>query len=295
MKKLLDADEVIVMQVKKTRSPILFLLIFLPIWLFFGVNFLWLFLKLPLTGFITFEPLPHFLAGLIALVVFAPVVILILHGLFLNRFILTDKHVIIQKGVPGTRYTIPLDSICAFQHVTSRGRNTTNHAIEFTLLSGKRLRTGDLHATLNSMEELLAALRDKFEGRGFTNAELRQIKEQNPGHPVPLKQPLKAARIILAAPFVLGLLLTVLYMSDANQLGKQQQVTLPAKVMEIGAKYDEHEDIVGYLLYIKLEGDDQIRPMTVDEETYVRTEAGATVTIEAERGWLGMLHDYEVK
>ena len=134
---------------------------------------------------------------------------------FLNRLVITDKRIYIRKGMTGKTHILNLHDIRSFQHIISTGKNKSNHRIQFYLSCGKTVKTGELYITLGNLNSLLDILRQKFEGRGFTGRELKQLNEQNPeaGHPESKSN--FFILLILLAPFILAALLTLNYLMNS--------------------------------------------------------------------------------
>ena len=214
MMKLIDADEVVLYRLQKSKMPILFMIIFFPIWLYFGFIFLNPLIRAILANDNGASPSETYLAGLIGLIVFIPLVIVIILSYFLNQLIITDKRVYIRNGLIGRSHIVNLGDIRSFQHVVSRGRNNTNHSILFYLHCGRVLKTGNLYVTLRSLQALLERLREKFEGRGFTRQELGQFKEQNTDAGQPLSKTNVFILILFLTPWLLALILTVSYLGS---------------------------------------------------------------------------------
>lgn len=214
MMNLIDADEVVLYRLQKSKMPILFMIIFFPIWLYFGFMFLNPLIRAILSNDNGATPSETYLAGLIGLVVFIPLVIVIILSYFLNQLIITDKRVYIRNGLIGRSYIVNLGDIRSFQHVVSRGRNSTNHSIHFYLHCGRVLKTGNLYITLGGLQALLERLREKFEGRGFTRQELKQFKEQNTDAGQPLSKTNVFVLLLFLMPWLLALILTVSYLSS---------------------------------------------------------------------------------
>lgn len=206
---LIEANEVLLYQLKKSKSPILFMIIFFPIWLYFGSMFLIPLYQSVFLGATSLTPSEYYLAGMIGLILFIPLVIVIILSYFLNQLIITDKRVYIRRGVIGRTHIVNLSDIRSFQHVVSTGKNKSNHKIHFYLYDGEIIKTGELFITLYGLQSLLELLRDKFEGRGFTGQELKQMKEQNT-RPIQLVTKTNyLALLILFSPFILALILTI--------------------------------------------------------------------------------------
>jgi hypothetical protein len=211
--KLLEENETVLYQLRKSRMPILFMIFFFPVWLYFASIFLRASYQSVFSGGTVLTPGEYYLAGMIGLIVFIPVVLAIMLSYFFNELIITDQRVYIRKGLSGRTYRLNLSGIRSFQHVISTGTRASNHSILFYLLCGKKIKTGNLFITLNSLQTLLELLREKFEGRGFTSRELADLKLQHPLAEEPVVRTNGLCLLLFLTPWILALVLTINYLS----------------------------------------------------------------------------------
>lgn len=203
----LDPDETVIYKLQKSKMPIAFLFIFAPIWLYFSGIFFTTFYRFLFLHATDINPKDAYLAGIIGFLVFIPIILVILISYTGNNLIITNKRVIIRKGISARTQMAYHEDIRSFQHAYSTGRRgSSNNKIYFYLYCGKLIKTGDLYITYASMQTLLELLREKYEGRGFSVLELKRLGEQNPEarRPVTKKHPLML--VILLAPILLALL-----------------------------------------------------------------------------------------
>ena len=211
--KLIDESETVLYRLRKSKSPIIFLIFFVPIWLFFASIFLRPLYRSLFLGETALSPGEYWQAGLIGLLVFIPVLLLIILSYSLNQLVITDRRVYIRKGVPGRTHVISLGDIRSFQHGVA-GKNRSNHAIHFYLFCGKKIKTGNLYITLGNLQALLGVLREKFEGRGFTSQEMKQLQHENSAAGEPQSRTNLVVLLILLAPWIMALALTLRYLSQ---------------------------------------------------------------------------------
>ena len=203
----LDADETVIYKLQKSKMPIVFLLLFAPIWLYFSGIFFTPFYRYLFLGAKGINPKDAYLAGIIGFLVFIPFILLILISYTGNNLIITNKRVFVRKGIMARTQMAYHEDIRSFQHAYSTGRRgSSNNRIYFYLYCGKLIKTGDLFITYASMQTLLELLREKFEGRGFSILELKRLGEQNPEARRPITKKHPIVLIILLAPILLGLL-----------------------------------------------------------------------------------------
>ena len=207
--RFVDENEKVLYRLRKSRGPMVFMVFFFPIWLFFGSLFLRTAYQAMFLGDTTLTTLESYLAGMIGLVVFLPLVLMILFSYALNQLVITDQRVYIRKGVTGRTQFFRLEDVRSFQTVTTSGSNRSTQAVLFYLFCGKQVKTGNLYFTLSSLQALLEVLRGKYEGRGFTRKELAQLKPEHPEACQPASKRNWAVVLVLLAPFLAALIATL--------------------------------------------------------------------------------------
>lgn len=208
--RLVDAEEKVLYKVSKTPFTAIVLVVFLSVWLGFGGLFVWVAfdpLFLHPAGDV---PIDSFLVGLLGLAVFVPVALNLLLSYSLNQLVVTDRRIYVRRGRSGRTHVFAPADVRSFQRVTSSSsRGRSNEAAIFYLLCGRTVRSGALYPRLASLEALLALLRGRFEGRGFTRAELQALKRDNPGAAVPAVRSNVLVPILQIIPFALAAVLAL--------------------------------------------------------------------------------------
>ncbi len=207
--RFVDENEKELYRLRKSRTPIVFMVFFFPIWLFFASLFLRTAYQAMFLGETAVTTLESYLAGMIGLVVFLPLVLVILFSYALNQLVITDQRVYVRTGVTGRTRIFRLEDVRSFQTVSSSGRNRSTQAVVFYLFCGKQVRTGNLYLTLGSLQALLEVLRGRFEGRGFTRRELAQLKTEHPEASQPDSKRNWGVVLVLLAPFLAALIATL--------------------------------------------------------------------------------------
>lgn len=210
MIRLQDKSEQVRYITRKTKSPVLFMVIFFSIWLSFGYLIeVPLFRELLAGRDVAVE---SYILGMAWIVIFVPVALMILMSFALNQIVITDKRLYVRRGVPGQLLTIDLTSVRSFQQLVTGTHNRTTNHILFYLDNGRLVKTGSLHTTLASLTELLDLLRERYEGRGFTLRERREMKHSSQSSCQPVTRFIPTPLILLVVLLVVpALLLTVLY------------------------------------------------------------------------------------
>jgi hypothetical protein len=213
MKRYLEPGEIVIYRLKKTKFPIVFMIIFFSIWIYFSVIFFRIFWGVAVNGVVADKNAEYLIGGLIGPLIFLPVVLIIVLTYFLNQLVITDRRVYIRRGLFGSTRIVNLCDIRAFQHAFSRTSKSSNHKIWFYLGCGEIVKTGELFATLGSLQELLEVLRQKFEGRGFTAEERRQMKQQSGGVGQPIRKTNGIAVFIALLPLILSAIYVARYLT----------------------------------------------------------------------------------
>lgn len=214
MTECLETDETVLYRLKKSRTPIVFMVIFYPIWIYFGSVFLKAYIGYLFLGLTDAPPTEYLAAGLIVLVIVLPLLLVIFLSYTLNSLVITDRYVYIRKGMTGRTQIVSHGDIRSFQHAYSTGRNHSNHRIFFYLYSGQCVKTGQLFITLGGLTALMELLRGRFEGRGFELNELKALADENPAAGRAVSKTNVFIVILMILPFLLALTAVVLYMLD---------------------------------------------------------------------------------
>lgn len=207
--RFVDENEKVLYRLRKSRTPIVFMVFFFPIWLFFGSLFLRTAYQAMFLGETALTAVDSYLAGMIGLVVFLPLVLVILFSYALNQLVITNQRIYVRTGVTGRTRVFRLEDVRSFQTVASSGRSRATQAVLFYLFCGKQVRTGNLYFTLGSLQALLEVLRGKFEGRGFTRRELTQLKVEHPEADQPVSKRNWGVVLVLLSPFLMAIVLTL--------------------------------------------------------------------------------------
>lgn len=213
MIQFVDPQEQELFRLRKSKMPIVFMVVFFPVWLYFAAIFIKPAWQFAFSGLATLPASEYLLSGLIGLLVFIPLVIVIAVSYFANQLIITDQRIYTRRGLTGRTQIVNQGDVRSFQHVVSSGRNQSNHKIHFYLANGTLVKTGELFITLGSLKALMELLRGRFEGRGFTRQEMMQMKQQNPDAGQPTVQTNFLLFLLVLAPFLLAAIFTLYYLS----------------------------------------------------------------------------------
>lgn len=209
-----ESGETVLFRLKKSKLPILFMVIFIPVWLYFASVFLHPFYDIVVLGRAAGGG--TFVMGLIGLLVFLPVVFLIVFSYFFNQLIITDRHIYVRKGVTGLTTVIGLKDIRSFQHAYSRSTKASNNRILLYLSCGEIVSSGELFITMRGLRELLEILRQNFEGRGFSKEERRRMMLQFGAAGKPYKSRNAVIILLELAPLPLALIYAARYLLLAS-------------------------------------------------------------------------------
>ena len=198
---------------KKDKSMVLILLFLTPLFWGIGGWFLSLYLEY-ISGRIPYAaPEEALIAALVSLAVFIPIPVAALISYALNKFEISDGHVIIRKGLSGRCISFRTDDVLSFQHAYSRGsKGQSNHKIIFYLKCGKTVRTNTLYINPFELQRLLEILRSFYEGKGYSASQMKRLATGNGDLPLPEVSINIIAPIIMALPFALALLVIAAYL-----------------------------------------------------------------------------------
>ena len=209
--RFVEVGEKQVYRVRKAVTPVFVMCVLIPVWLYFAWILAAPFLRALFSTGVKLVPTETYLAAMIAFLLMLPVLLLVALSYLGNRLVITDKRAYIRKGVGGACITVELHTVRSFQHAYTRGRNQGSDAILFYLKCGKVVRTGVLFARMSSLGELLELLRARFEGRGFTAAELKEMAASHTGERGYERRTSGLLLGLLLLPFALAAVLSVAY------------------------------------------------------------------------------------
>jgi len=207
-----EPDEKVLYQLKKSKLPIVVMIVLVPLFSYFGYFLLAAAIRVLFLGDSSVAPLEAFLAGLVVLAVVVPLLLTVVFSYAFTGLVVTDKRIYVRKSLSGRTIDFTTDAVRSFQHVVASGRNSSNHAICFYLSCGRQVQTGNLNATLRNLQELLELLRARYEGRGFTAAELADMTRQNPQAPQPYMHTNWIVKGVYLVPWILALAWTARYL-----------------------------------------------------------------------------------
>ena len=185
MESFFDTGEAVRYRLKKVKTPILFMAVFFPVWLYFGVFIARASWAVVFLGKAADKTVINLVLGLAGLLVFIGIILIVIQIYSLNQLVITDRRVYVRRGIIGRMEIASLHEVRAFRHVNNSSRKSPNDKIWFYLECGEVIKTGELFITRDSLLELLGFLRENFEGRVFSKDELREMKRQSGfGHPI---------------------------------------------------------------------------------------------------------------
>jgi hypothetical protein len=211
LKRRIPDGEAVLFQLKKSKIPIAFMVVFMSVWLFFAYLFLANYWLYRFGAGSDMSPGWSVALAVAGLVIFALVGLALPISYFTNDFIITDRRIYIRRTT-STRI-LRLGDVRSFQHAYASGRNgKSNNRIYFYLLSGVIVKTGTLNISFTSLQQLLELLREKYEGRGFTAQELHRLAAENPAAGLPETNRSIVVPILMLIPAALALVIIADYL-----------------------------------------------------------------------------------
>lgn len=209
MLRFIEAGETIRYRLKKNKSMMLYIIIYVPIWLLIGSLFLIPLYEAFFMGETDWTPFEYYLMGMIGLIVFIPLAVAVILSYFLNQIIITDKRIYIRRGITGRTQILNMNDICAFRYVFHSAKYYSNKRVFFYLHCGKVIKTADLYVRPDSLNDMLGLLRERFEDRELSDEELEEMKRRNAGAGQVATTTNYLVLLMHFAPFILALALTI--------------------------------------------------------------------------------------
>lgn len=177
--RLIEDDESIIFKVEKKISPLVFSLIFSPLWMLMALIFIVPCFNNWFMGTLSFRSEDEYTMSIFMMGAFVPLAIILPTSYFINDLKITDKKVFVRKAISGRLVVMSFEDIRAFQclKVTSRGINF--YYIRFFLKNGKKIKSGNLYIKPNSLYNLCNILYSKVGMEVNTRKEIKGLKQDN--------------------------------------------------------------------------------------------------------------------
>lgn len=209
MMRFVETSEMVRYRLKKNKSTMLYIIIYVPIWLYVGSLFLIPLYQSVVLGEAEWTPLEYYLMGMIDLIVFIPLAIAVTISYFVNQLVISDKRIYIRRGITGRTHILNLNDICSFRYVFSTAKYCYNKRIYFYLHDGRIIKTADLYVRPDSLHDLLGLLHERFEDGEVTAWDLEEMKQQNAAEGQVATKTNYLVLLFIYAPFILALALTI--------------------------------------------------------------------------------------
>lgn len=286
-------DEVILYKLEKRTPRLIFLISFCPIWLLFGLIFIVPCFKSIFMEAISFKSYDNYMFSIISLLTFVPISIMLPISYILNQLIITDKRIYLRKGIIGQGIVINLDDIEAYLPFLFRSRGVSLFHVVFYLKSGKRIKTGDLHIKLGSLEKLLEVLEERIPKQVFTRKQIKKLKEAAKGECTLKIRQNYTLPILSLLPFVMALSMSILYIAGCNNIGDSKKIEVLAIVEQKEIDYGKKHKVSGYELTIRETKSNIVYEVPVSKTIYNSYLESDTILIKAKQGKLGIIYDQQ--
>ena len=285
-------DEVILFKLNKKRWLIPFLLIFCPLWLLIGLLFIVPCFNNLFRGAISFDSDSTYIMSILALSFLVPLAVLTPISFLLNHLVITDKRIFIRKGIIGKLYIINFSDILAYQHKSVTSRGFSSHFIFIYLKSGKRIKSGNLFIKSDNIFSLLDILNEKIKYVITSEKQHKEFKQGCYSHCCINTKRNILLPIISLSPFVIALIMLVLYVSGINKTGEQMNIEVAGVVVTKSINYDnKHNKISGYDFTVIDKKTRKKYNIPVTDKIYNMFEQDNKVLIKAKKGILGIVYD----
>lgn len=284
-------DETILFRLSKKKWFTPFMLIFFPLFLMFSFVFIVPCFKNIFLGEISFSSEITYFASILCLIIFVPLSVLIPISYLGNDFMITNKRIFIRKGLQGILYKIDFEDIVAFTHLSQTSRGTTSHYICIYLKSNKMIKSGNLFINNDNLKDLLFVLNSKIKRIIISGKQYKKIKKCDyANYDIEIKRNILFP-IISFAPFLIALMMLVLYVGGVNENGKQNDIKVFGFIEQKLIHYDKNNQISGYSMVIIDEETNKKYDIDINDEIFSMFEDGDKVLIKAKKGVLGIVYD----
>lgn len=287
----LEEGETLQSKLEKKKRHILIIVLFCPCWLLLSFIFIVPCFSNMFLGSVSFNSDVEYILSIIVLVIFVPCAILYPMSYFGNKFIVTDKRIIIRKGITGTVHKINFSDIYAYSHYSYTAKGFTSHNIWIYLKSGKRIQSGNLYIKKDNLSYLIDTLSSKVNHTLMTKIEYKDYKKQcNTNCDIKTSRNVIIQGISLF-PFITALIMLVLYGVGFNEKGKQTYIQVSGSVVGKSVNYNEDNEESGYDLVVIKDITEEKYKISVNKEIYDMFNEKDKVFIEAKKGLLGIVYD----
>jgi hypothetical protein len=286
-------DEVILYEVKKKKRYIPFMLVFCPLWMFIAMIFIVPCFKNMFFGAISFDSNTTYLISIFFMLLLVPFAILTPISYIFNRFVITDQRIYIRKGLSGILHIINHSDILAYQHSNQIVKGSSSHFIYIYLKSGKRIFSGNLYIKNSNIPELIEVMESIIQNTISSRKQYKEYRHQNFETCNNKTKRNRLFPVISLLPFILALIMVILYFTEVNKVGKQFDIQIYGRVESKTIDYDNGE-ITGYDLIIIEEESYKRYDLPVNEKMYYIYEVGENILIRAKKGTLGIVYDQRV-
>lgn len=286
----LSDGEIILYRNRKKKWYIPFMIISCPFWMLTAFLFIIPCYQNMFLGAISFDSKDIYMTAIFGLFLFIPQAVLMPMRYIFNQFVITDQRIYIRKGLSGALHIINHSDIYAYEHVHQNIKGVSSHFIRVYLKSGKHIFSGSLYIKDKDVAELTGIMNSKIDNIVSTRKQYKAIRlnkieacnneiRRNLLHP-----------IISYSPFVIGLIMLLLYFTGVNKVGDQIDIQIYGIVENKSINYDDGK-VSGYDFDIIEDEGNQKYDFTVDAKIYSMFEEGDKILIKAKKGTLGIVYD----
>lgn len=275
----------------KKKWHILIIVLFCPACLLVPLIFIVPCFSNMFLGSISFSSDPEYIYSIISLVIFVPIAILYPMSYFGNQFIVTDKRIMIRKGVSGTVHKINFSDIYAYKHYSYSAKGFKSDNIWIYLKSGKRIQSGNLYIKKDNLTYLIDTLNSKVNHTLTTKIEYKHYKKQCNTNCYVKTSRNVAIHSISLFPFITAFIMLVLYGFGFNEKGKQTYIQVSGYVVEKSMNYNENNEESAYDLVVIKDITEEKYKISINKEIYYMFNEKDKVFIEAKKGLLGIVYD----
>lgn len=204
---------------------------------------------------------------------------------------ITDKRLFVKKGLQGRLDIIDFRDIAAYQHIMQNIRGITSNFIHIYLKSGERISSGSLYIKEDNVLELLSTLNAKIGCIVTSRKQYKVLKLNWCTYCCVDRKRNYLFPMISFSPFIIALIMLLLYVGGVNEMGKQMNIQVTGTVIEKSIDYDDRQKTSSYDFTILEDEINNKYDVSVTEEIYSMFAESDKIMIKAKKGSLGIVYD----
>lgn len=293
--KYFDEDENIVLRVKKRRGMWFLIGFMVPLWLLISLPFVVSCFNNVFMDRLSFRSDTEYTMSIFMLLSLIPISFIITISYIVNDLVITDKKIIIIKGITGKTLFINFKDIRAFENLSVVSRGVVFNYIKFYFKNGKKTRTGNLYVKDDSLGDLLKAIGGKVKSFIFLREDIKRLKI-DPKYKCEIKIRRNIIYPLLCfGPMIIALVMFVLYNANFNtRFSSPKDIQVYASIQERELNYKRKNKTMSYQFEVQDSQNGATYYVDVNEIIYKKYNVNDRILIKAKKGSLGIVYDISI-